>query len=202
MITTYDSSLVNYLIHSINEADHKVDKADKIAPAPLKKKEEDKKDKKTENKININDRKTIFNNVINRLAYIKYLIDNETNNKLKKKLKTLFDLFAELSFKDGSLRTIVDMLNNIKDIERDNKGQIPGLPSDKVIKALDTKMIRFKDYDKDTFDTYVNDVKDQFGDEHAEKDGNKSEADTILNNPNNDVKDFIMNVIANQFGRR
>ena len=24
---------------------------------------------------------------------------------------------------------------------------------------------------------------------------------TILNNPNNDVKDFIMNVIANQFGR-
>ena len=25
---------------------------------------------------------------------------------------------------------------------------------------------------------------------------------TILNNPNNDIKDFIMNVIANQFGRR
>lgn len=25
---------------------------------------------------------------------------------------------------------------------------------------------------------------------------------TVLNNPNNDIKDFIMNVIANQFGRR
>ena len=25
---------------------------------------------------------------------------------------------------------------------------------------------------------------------------------TILNNPNNDVKDFIINVIANQIGRR
>lgn len=25
---------------------------------------------------------------------------------------------------------------------------------------------------------------------------------TILNNPNNDIKDFMMNVIANQFGRR
>ena len=25
---------------------------------------------------------------------------------------------------------------------------------------------------------------------------------TILNNPNNDIKDFIMNVIANQFNRR
>jgi hypothetical protein len=24
----------------------------------------------------------------------------------------------------------------------------------------------------------------------------------ILNNPNNDIKDFIMNVTANQFGRR
>ena len=25
---------------------------------------------------------------------------------------------------------------------------------------------------------------------------------TILNNPNNDIKDFVMNVIANQFNRR
>jgi hypothetical protein len=36
------------------------------------------------------------------------------------------------------------------------------------------------------------------------RDNNKLLKDiwTILNNPNNDIKDFIMNVIANQFGRR
>ena len=36
------------------------------------------------------------------------------------------------------------------------------------------------------------------------RDNNKMLKDIwiILNNPNNDVKDFIMNVIANQFGRR
>ena len=36
------------------------------------------------------------------------------------------------------------------------------------------------------------------------RDNNKmlKEIWTILNNPNNDIKDFIMNVIANQFGRR
>ena len=36
------------------------------------------------------------------------------------------------------------------------------------------------------------------------KDNNKMLKDiwTILNNPNNDIKDFVMNVIANQFGRR
>ena len=36
------------------------------------------------------------------------------------------------------------------------------------------------------------------------KDNNKMLKDIwiILNNPNNDIKDFIMNVIANQFGRR
>ena len=36
------------------------------------------------------------------------------------------------------------------------------------------------------------------------RDNNKMLKDiwTILNNPNNDIKDFIMNVIANQFGRR
>jgi hypothetical protein len=36
------------------------------------------------------------------------------------------------------------------------------------------------------------------------RDNNKMLKDiwTVLNNPNNDVKDFIMNVIANQFGRR
>ena len=36
------------------------------------------------------------------------------------------------------------------------------------------------------------------------RDNNKMIKDiwTILNNPNNDIKDFIMNVIANQFGRR
>ena len=36
------------------------------------------------------------------------------------------------------------------------------------------------------------------------RDNNKMLKDiwSILNNPNNDIKDFIMNVIANQFGRR
>ena len=36
------------------------------------------------------------------------------------------------------------------------------------------------------------------------KDNNRMLKDiwTVLNNPNNDIKDFIMNVIANQFGRR
>ena len=36
------------------------------------------------------------------------------------------------------------------------------------------------------------------------RDNNKMLKDiwTILNNPSNDIKDFIMNVIANQFGRR
>ena len=36
------------------------------------------------------------------------------------------------------------------------------------------------------------------------RDNNKMLKDiwTILNNPNNDIKDFVMNVIANQFGRR
>lgn len=36
------------------------------------------------------------------------------------------------------------------------------------------------------------------------RDNNKMLKDiwTILNNPNNDIKDFMMNVIANQFGRR
>ena len=36
------------------------------------------------------------------------------------------------------------------------------------------------------------------------RDNNKllKEIWTILNNPNNDIKDFTMNVIANQFGRR
>lgn len=36
------------------------------------------------------------------------------------------------------------------------------------------------------------------------RDNNKILKDiwSILNNPNNDIKDFITNVIANQFGRR
>ena len=36
------------------------------------------------------------------------------------------------------------------------------------------------------------------------RDNNKMLKDiwTILNNPNNDIKDFIINIIANQFGRR
>ena len=36
------------------------------------------------------------------------------------------------------------------------------------------------------------------------RDNNKMLKDiwTVLNNPNNDIKDFMMNVIANQFGRR
>lgn len=147
-----------------------------------------KDDKSGGNEINVNDRKAIYTNTINRLAYLNYLIKKENNGKLKKKLKIIFDTFIELSFKDGHLKPISDMLSDIKSIEIDNKGQIPGLPSNKILKALDTKMIRFKDYDKETFDANVSDIKAQFDDDKSNKNDGNSEADTILNNPNKILK--------------
>ena len=160
-----------YLNDFINEADNK-----------------EKKNDKKSNKINISNTKDMFKNIINRLAYLKYLIDKEKDTKNKKELTDIYEFLTKLSFKDGYLKRIVDVLKDIKAIEINNKGKLPELPSEAILKALDTKMIRFKDYDKETFDSFVADIQKEFALEKGESNDNKSEADAILDAPNKDLK--------------
>ena len=132
------------------------------------------------NKIDISQENlnNIYTNTINRLAYLKYLIDDDKNKENVKKLKDIYNILSDIMFSDGKLRNIEEIISHIKDIQRENEGKIPNLPSDDTLKSLDTKMIKFKDYDKDTFDKYVAEIQNEF---KLEK-GKESDSDQIFNN--------------------
>lgn len=145
--------------------------------------EKDKKDdKKTkEPELRLEDPESVYNNVINRLAYIKYLIDDKSNADNKGELKKIYNVLVDLSFKDGHFRSITSMVEHIKDIERLNAGKIPDLPSESVLKAFDDKMIQLKIDNQNLFDTYIEKLKSKLSADVSTETEYKSDSDEILN---------------------
>ena len=151
-----------------------------------KEKESDKKDSKKDNNskeknvIDISNPSQTYKKCLERLAYLQFLINDKSNKENKKELQTIYDVLKDLSFdKNGELRTIEGIIKHIKYLQKENNGRIPNLPSDKILKSIDTKMIRFKDYDSDTLNKYVSKIQKELSMELS-KSETKSDSDQIL----------------------
>ena len=149
-------------------------------------KESDKKDSKKDNNskeknvIDISNPSQTYKKCLERLAYLQFLINDKSNKENKKELQTIYDVLKDLSFdKNGELRTIEGIIKHIKYLQKENNGRIPNLPSDKILKSIDTKMIRFKDYDSDTLNKYVSKIQKELSLELS-KSETKSDSDQIL----------------------
>ena len=151
-----------------------------------KEKESDKKDSKKDNNskeknvIDISNPSQTYKKCLERLAYLQFLINDKSNKENKKELQTIYDTLKDLSFdKKGELRTIEGIIKHIKYLQKENNGRIPNLPSDKILKSIDTKMIRFKDYDSDTLNKYVSKIQKELSMELS-KSETKSDSEQIL----------------------
>ena len=140
----------------------------------------------------------IYNTQIKRLSYLSYLINKEKDSDNKKKLEKIYNTLKDLSFNDGKLRSIGDLIKHIREIQRENNGRVPGIPSDDILQSLDTKMIKFEQYDDDTLEDFIDEEKSKLKDNKdakKDKDGEKSsDSDEILNDPdttNDEMEDYI-----------
>ena len=202
--------LRNYLLESLTV---EAEAAAKAPAAPKKDgkaedadKDADKGSKKEKNKINIKDTKSIYKKAVDRLSYIKYLMDDKENADNKDKLQKIYDVLYDLTFNDGKLRSVKEMISHIKDLQKENNGKIPNLPSESILKSLDVKLIRFRDYDEDTFNKYVSKLEKTLNYD-IEKSDKDSDSDQILNSepskkedkPNKDmIVDLEMSEDANK----
>lgn len=135
---------------------------------------------KNKQKIDIQDPKKMYKNIVKRLAYLKYLIDDKENSDNVDKLQKIYDVLKDLVFFKGELRSLEDIIKHTKSIQKENNGKIPNLPADKILKSLDMKMIKFENYDKDTLDEYIGKIEKDLHITKADSES-KSDSDQILN---------------------
>lgn len=78
----------------------------------LEKVEDNKEKIYDKNKINIsNDNlENIYNTQIKRLSYLKYLIEKESKDDNKDKLEKIYNTLKDLSFDDGKMRNIKQLI--------------------------------------------------------------------------------------------
>ena len=166
----------------------------------LEKVEDNKEKIYDKNKINIsNDNlENIYNTQIKRLSYLKYLIEKESKDDNKDKLEKIYNTLKDLSFDDGKMRNIKQLIQYIKEKQRNNNGRIPDIPSNDILKSLDTKMIKFEEYDEDTLEKYIyNETKSLKKVEYSKND--KSESDDVLNSDEltkDQLEDFVEDLKA------
>ena len=102
---------------------------------------------------------------VQRLAYLKFAM---ADNKRDKGLKKMYDTLYKLTFdKDGHVRTNKELLDYLKQTMEDNLGDIPGLPSNNAIEAIDNKIKALDELDPKKLQTYIKEVEKEVSDSEA-----------------------------------
>lgn len=125
------------------------------------------------------------NIVKERLVYIKYLMDNTSNKKDTTQLERMYNTLYNCNYDiNGKLRSLQSMFTYINQTMTENKGIIPGLPTEEQIENLDGKASTFKNLHKQDFEAYLT----KFEKSNLDKAGTKKddEANDILSPENPD----------------
>lgn len=92
-----------------------------------------------------------------RLVYIKYVMDTTDNGVEKVKMERMYNALYNITFNtNGELRTLDDLYTYINETMTENKGTIPGLPTNDQIENIDKKVKAFKELHEDKFKAYLN----------------------------------------------
>lgn len=92
-----------------------------------------------------------------RLVYIKYVMDTTDNSVEKVKMERMYNALYNITFNtNGELRTLDDLYTYINETMTENKGTIPGLPTNDQIENIDKKVKAFKELHEDKFKAYLN----------------------------------------------
>lgn len=136
--------------------------------------------------------------MMDRLAYIQYVIDNTTDSNDKASMQNMYSTLYNLTFNEnGKIRSMSELYTYIAQTMRDNSGKIPYLPTNDQIFNIDEKVYALKKTHKETFNSYINRIQKYNIDKQEDVDDkNKdSEAKELLSkeHPKNDkqAKDKI-----------
>lgn len=96
------------------------------------------------------------NIVKERLVYIEYLMDHTEDKKEVTRLELMYQSLYNINYDaNGKLRTLNDMFTYINQTMTENKGLIPGLPTNDQIMTIDKKAAAFKELHKTDFESYL-----------------------------------------------
>jgi len=107
---------------------------------------------------------------IHRLAYLKFAMeDNDKDKGLKEMYDTLYNLIFA---KDGHTRSNKELLDYLKKEMEDNLGDIPGLPSNDAVEAIDKKVAALDEMEPKNLQHYIKEVEKEIADSESSSKGN------------------------------
>lgn len=105
-----------------------------------------------------------------RLVYIKFVMDTTTNNIEKVKMERMYNAIYNCCFDaNGKVRTMEDLYTYLNETMIENKGEIPGLPTNDQVVNIDDKCKAWRKTSPDKFDAYMA----QINKENLDKAGTK-----------------------------
>lgn len=126
---------------------------------------------KTEGRINITKE---------RLVYIRYVIDTTTKSVEKVAMERMYNALFDLAFnEDGSPRSLQELYKYIDQTMIENKGKIPGLPTETQIENIDEKVQAFKELHKHEYDAYLKNIDKELLEKSDKKEDDDTAADLL-----------------------
>ena len=105
---------------------------------------------------------------VQRLAYLKFAMEDNSKNK---GLKKMYDTLYKLTFdKDGHVRTNKELYDYLEQTMEDNLGDIPGLPSNSAVEAIDKKIQALDELDPKKLQHYIKEVEKEVSDAESNAD--------------------------------
>ena len=120
-----------------------------------------------------------------RLVYIKFVMDTTTNSVEKVKMERMYNAIFNCCFdSNGKARSMDDLYTYLNDTMIENKGEVPGLPTNDQVVNIDDKCKAWKKLSPDKFDAYMARLNKELLDKAGTKKTDK--AKDLLSPDNND----------------
>lgn len=91
-----------------------------------------------------------------RLAYLQWVIDNTKDKEKSNKLQEMYNALYNITYDTGGdIRSLDDTISYITQTMQNNKGLIPGLPSNDQIEEIDKKAASFEELHPEEYESYI-----------------------------------------------
>lgn len=130
-----------------------------------------------------------------RLVYIRYVMDTTTKSNEKVAMERMYNALFDVTFNaDGTPRSLNDLYSYIDQTMIENKGKIPGLPTEAQIENIDEKVQAFKELHKNEYKAYLKLIDKELLDKSSKKKDDDAASD-LLHPANDEANDKTVNDI-------
>lgn len=115
-----------------------------------------------------------------RLVYIRYVMDTSSKSNEKVAMERMYNALFDVTFNaDGTPRSLNDLYSYIDQTMIENKGKIPGLPTEAQIENIDEKVQAFKELHKNEYKAYLKLIDKELLDKSSKKKDDDAAADLL-----------------------